>query len=177
MQLEWPKRERWHPLVSSRREIVNEKCFLMICQRWQCKFHDQYRGQRGRPFTSNFVTNALVDSIADDSDDLEIRRMLLGPSGAALLRDHEKYSTPAIGSFLMAADPVDAAKYSNQMQIYFAKAMEKFLNDQQRRPPRSGPTSHPNPNLNSNTQPQHPTPTPTPTPTLEPNLLFFPHIA
>ena len=30
----------------------------------------------------------------------------------------------------------------------FAKAMEKFLNDQQRRPPRSGPTGHPNPKSN-----------------------------
>uniref|UniRef100_A0AAV1TX84 Uncharacterized protein n=1 Tax=Peronospora matthiolae TaxID=2874970 RepID=A0AAV1TX84_9STRA len=32
------------------------------------------------------------------------------------------------------------------MQIYFAKAMEKFMRDQQRRPPHSEPTSHPNSN-------------------------------
>ena len=74
--------------------------------------------------------------------------MSLVPFGAALLRDHEEYSTLVSGSLKMAADPIDAAKDSDQMQIYYAKAMEKFLIDQQHRPPRSCPTSHPNPNLN-----------------------------
>ena len=88
-----------------------------------------------------------AESIADDSDDLEIRRMLLGTSGAALLRDHEEYSTPSIGSLRKAADPVDAAKDSNRMQIYFEYVMRKFLNDQQLRLPRSNPTSRPTPTL------------------------------
>uniref|UniRef100_A0AAV1UHL2 Uncharacterized protein n=1 Tax=Peronospora matthiolae TaxID=2874970 RepID=A0AAV1UHL2_9STRA len=73
-------------------------------------------------------------------------RMSLGPSGAALLRDHHNHPTPTTESLRLTTEPVDATDDPDQMQIYFAKTMEKFMRDQQRRPPRSEPTSHPNSN-------------------------------
>uniref|UniRef100_A0AAV1T9B4 Uncharacterized protein n=1 Tax=Peronospora matthiolae TaxID=2874970 RepID=A0AAV1T9B4_9STRA len=89
---------------------------------------------------------ASAESIADDSDGLKIKRMSLEPSGAALLRDHHEHPTPTTGPLRLTTEPVNVMDDPDQMQIFFAKAMEKFMRVQQRRPPRSEPTSRPNPN-------------------------------
>uniref|UniRef100_A0AAV1UZQ1 Uncharacterized protein n=1 Tax=Peronospora matthiolae TaxID=2874970 RepID=A0AAV1UZQ1_9STRA len=95
------------------------------------------------PATSSHYASA--ESIADDSDGLEIKRMSLGPSGAELLRDHHEHPTPTTGPLRLTTEPADATDNPDQMQIYFAKAMKKFMRDQRRRPPRSEPTSRLNP--------------------------------
>uniref|UniRef100_A0AAV1T9I1 Uncharacterized protein n=1 Tax=Peronospora matthiolae TaxID=2874970 RepID=A0AAV1T9I1_9STRA len=89
---------------------------------------------------------ASAETIADDSDGLEIKRMSLGPSGAALSREHHEYPTPTTGPIRITTEPVDATGDPDQMLKYFAKAMEKFMRDQQGRPPHSEPTSRPNHN-------------------------------
>ena len=74
--------------------------------------------------SSHYVSD---ESIAEESDDLEIKGMSLGPFGAALLRDYHGNTTPT--TMAVGATTTKATDESDQMQIYFAKAMEKFLHD------------------------------------------------
>uniref|UniRef100_A0AAV1VFG6 Uncharacterized protein n=1 Tax=Peronospora matthiolae TaxID=2874970 RepID=A0AAV1VFG6_9STRA len=96
------------------------------------------------PATSSHYASA--ESIVDDSDDLEIKRMSLGPYGVVLLRDHHEHPTSTTGPLRLTTEPVDATDEPDQMQTYFLKAMEMFMRDQLRRPPHSEPTSRPYPN-------------------------------
>ena len=76
--------------------------------------------------SSHYVSD---ESIAEESDDLEIKGMSLEPFGAALLRDYHGNTAPTTMAEGATTTKVPATDESDQMQIYFAKAMEKFLHD------------------------------------------------
>ena len=92
--------------------------------------------------------DASAESDAEESDDMEIKRMSLGPSGGALLRDHHEHTAPTTRAMGSTTKQVPAMDKSDQMQIYVAKFMEKFLQDQHLRPPRTVPTGRPTSNHN-----------------------------
>uniref|UniRef100_M4BST1 Uncharacterized protein n=1 Tax=Hyaloperonospora arabidopsidis (strain Emoy2) TaxID=559515 RepID=M4BST1_HYAAE len=91
---------------------------------------------------------ASAEPDADKSDYMEIKRMLLGTSGAALLRDHHQHTAPDTIAMVSPTTEVLAMDESDPMQIYFAKAMEKFLRDRQRRITRTAQIVRPATNHN-----------------------------
>ena len=75
---------------------------------------------------------ASAESDADESDHLEIRRMSLGPSGAALLRSRHGHTAPDVRASDSSVTQFPAIGNSDQIQIYVEKAVEKLLQDQHR---------------------------------------------
>ncbi|GMF56013.1 unnamed protein product [Phytophthora fragariaefolia] len=73
------------------------------------------------------LTSSEAGSGSDSS--VELQRMTLGPSGAAMLRSRkeapETNATPS---------PIQVQVTSSRMQSFFAAAMERFLKEQQQTP-------------------------------------------
>ena len=73
---------------------------------------------------------ASAESDADENYYTEIKRMSVGPSRSAILRDHHEHTAPAKIATVSPTTTVPTMDESDQMQIHFAKAMDTFLQDQ-----------------------------------------------